>query len=94
MASPPPTFGNDVQAYTSHLLPDRRVEIRAAVSDALKAKNSFVIDDDVSGIGVNIERLLNASIVVAILRPDHPVPLSKLPPSWFVVIGANPNQHE
>jgi len=66
-----------------HLLLDRLTQIRGTPpthAHARKAHDPFVVYQDVSGKCAYAKRALYASIVIAILRPDHLVLLGEFFP--------------
>ena len=75
-----------------YLFFDRLIEGRGALpaqAHARKAHHSFVVNHDVSGKCAYAKCSLYASIVIAILRPDHLVLRGKIFPLRFIAVRAD-----
>ena len=72
-----------------YMLPDRIVQIpgtHPTRAHTLKANDPFVVNQDVGGKRPYAKRALYASIVIAVLRPDHLVLGGEFFPLCFIAI--------
>src|ERR1700752_4267 len=84
-------------SYGFHILLNCAVETRRTLpteAHTLKSHNPFMIDNDVGGEGADVESAENLVILVAVLRPNHPVLCSELAPCLFVAVRADANQNK